>query len=156
MDGPITIPPQDKILERLRFMPYRSIVERRVIPFLPMPGEPQTMEINTPWGVHITARRGDFLISEVNAPDDFWPIDAQIFEDSYIVTRPGYCIKRALIYLVPLVNVTNGDDDRLVKVETVEGPETVRAGDFYLARGIQGEIWPYPKEKVAEVMVPAE
>jgi len=58
--------------------------------------------------------------------------------------------------LVPLVNVTNGNEECLVTVETVEGPETVRAGDFYLARGIQGEIWPYPKEKVAEVMMPAE
>ncbi len=156
MDELIIISPQDKILEHLHFRPYRSIVERRVIPFLPMPGKPQTMEINTPWGVHITARRGDFLISEVNAPDDFWPIDAQIFEDSYIVTRPGYCIKRALIYLVPLVNVTNGNEECLVTIKTVEGPETVRAGDFFLARGIQGEIWPYPKEKVAEVMMPAE
>ncbi len=158
MEEPLQISPQDKILEQLNFKPYRSVVERRVIPFMPAPGEPQTMEIDTPWGVQITARRGDFLVSETGAPDDFWPIDAQIFEESYIITRPGYCIKRALIYLAPLVDATHGVEDRLVTIETVEGRETVRAGDFYLARGIKGEIWPYPKEKVesGEIMVPAE
>ena len=46
--------------------------------------------------------------------------------------------------------------DRLVKVVTLEGDETVRAGDFYLAKGVQGEVWPYPKEKIKDVMVPAE
>lgn len=152
----LIVSPQDKILEQLDFKPYRSIVERRVLPFLPAPGEPQTMEIKTPWGVELTARRGDFLISELETPEDYWPINAQIFEESYIITRPGYCIKRALIHLVPLTHLTGGDEDRAVTVETVEGPETVRAGDFYLARGIKGEIWPYPKEKVKEVMVPAE
>ena len=150
------ISPQDKILERLYFRPYRSIVERRVKPFLPAPNEPQTMEINTPWGGQLTAKRGDLLISEKDAPEDCWPIDPKIFEESYTVTRPGYCVKRALIYLVPLTDVTNRVADRLVTVETVEGPETVRAGDFYLARGIKGEIWPYPKDKVEEVMVPAD
>ena len=152
----LIVSPQDKVLEQLDFKPYRSIVERRVLPFLPAPGEPQTMEIKTPWGVELTARRGDFLISELETPEDYWPIDAQIFEESYVITRPGYCVKRALIHLVPLTDLTGGDGDRAVTVETVEGPETVRAGDFYLARGIKGEIWPYPREKVKEVMVPAE
>ena len=156
MEEPLVVSPKDKILERLDFKPYRSIVERRVLPFLPVSGEPQTMEIRTPWGVELTARRGDFLISEIETPNDFWPIDPQIFEDSYIITRPGYCIKRARINLVPLIDLTDGVADRLVTIETVEGPETVRAGDFYLARGIKGEIWPYPKEKVKEVMVPVE
>jgi hypothetical protein len=55
-----------------------------------------------------------------------------------------------------MTDVTHGDADQLVTVETLEGPETVRAGDFYLAKGIRGEIWPYPKEKVDDVMIPAE
>jgi hypothetical protein len=72
------------------------------------------------------------------------------------VVRPGYCIKRAITWLVQLTDLTSGVEDRMVTVETLEGPETVRAGDFYLAKGVKGEIWPYPKEKVNEVMVPAD
>ena len=41
-------------------------------------------------------------------------------------------------------------------VKTMEGEETVRAGDFYLARGVKGEIWAYPQEKVGTIMIPAE
>ena len=65
-------------------------------------------------------------------------------------------MKRALTKLAPLVDVTDGDEDRMVTVYTLEGPETVRAGDFYLARGIHDEIWTYPKDKVKEVLKPAE
>ena len=68
MGEPLIIRPNDSILATLNFKPYRSNVERRVIPFLPGPGESQTMEINTPWGMRLTARRGDFLVSELDAP----------------------------------------------------------------------------------------
>ena len=34
-------------------------------------------------------------------------------------------------------------------------PLTVRAGDFLLAKGVQGEIWPYPKAKFLKKMKPA-
>jgi len=113
------------------------------------------MEINTPWGAQLTARRGDFLVSEVETPDDFWPIDPVIFEDSYVMIRPGYCVKKAITLLVPLTDIT-GDPNRHVTVVSLEGAETVRAGDFYLAKGIKGEIWPYPKEKINDVMTPAD
>lgn len=145
----------DPILATLNFKPYRSKVERRVVPFLPAPDEPQTLEINTPWGAQLTARKGDFLVSEIATPNDFWPIDPVIFEESYIITRPGFCVKKAVTLLVPLTDVT-GDPDRKVTVVALEGRETVRAGDFFLAKGIKGEIWAYPKEKVKHVMVPAE
>jgi hypothetical protein len=156
MNDPITITSSDAILERLHFKPYRSKVERRVIPFMPAPGEAQSMEIKTPWGTVLTARSGDFLISEIEKPYDYWPINAQIFEESYVIIRPGYCVKKAITWLTPLTDITHGDPDALVRVETLEGPITVRAGDFYLAKGIKGEVWPYPKEKIAQVMVPAE
>jgi hypothetical protein len=130
-------------------------VERRVVPFFPAPDEPQTMEIDTPWGTQLTARKGDFLVSEVETPDDYWPIDPMIFEESYVMIRPGYCVKKAITLLVPLIDLT-GDPGREVTVVTLEGPETVKAGDFYLAKGIKGEIWPYPKEKIGEVMTPVE
>jgi hypothetical protein len=155
LSEPLTITSSDSILEKLNFKPYRSKVERRVVPFFPAPGEPQSLEIKTPWGAQLTARKGDFLVSEVETPDDYWPIDPVIFEDSYVIIRPGYCVKKAITLLVPLTEVTH-DPEREVTVVSLEGPETVRAGDFYLAKGIRGEIWPYPKEKIDDVMMPAE
>lgn len=146
----------DPILDRLKFKPYRSIVERRFERFLPKPSEPDRMEIPTPWGESLTATPGDYLVSEMDSPNDRWPVEAEIFENSYEIVRPGVCIKRAVTRLVPLVDVTDGDADQMVTVYTLEGPETVRAGDFYLARGIHDEIWTYPKDKVQSVMKPAE
>ena len=156
MSKPVVITSDDSILKSLNFKPYRSKVERRVIPFLPNPGDPQTLDVKTPWGAVLTAKKGDFLVSEVDSPNDYWPIDPVIFEESYIVTRPGYCAKNAVTLLVPLTEITNGDPDQKVTVVSLEGPETVRAGDFFLAKGIKGEVWPYPKEKVDDVMTPAE
>ena len=155
MRAPIVICSDDSILRTLNFKPYRSKVERRVIPFLPPPGEPQSMEVSTPWGAQLTAKFGDFLVSEVDTPSDYWPIDPVIFEESYVIIRPGYCVKKALTLLVPLTDIT-GDPEREVTIISLEGPETVKAGDFYLAKGIKGEVWPYPKEKVADVMLPAD
>lgn len=155
MSSPLIIKSTDSILTKLNFKPYRSKVERRVVPFLPGPDEPQALEINTPWGTQLTAHKGDFLVSEVATPNDYWAIDPVIFEESYVITRPGYCAKKAITFLTPLTEIT-GDPDKEVTVVTLEGAETVRAGDFYLAKGVKGEIWPYPKEKIADVMVPAE
>ena len=152
---PLVITSSDSILETLNFKPYRSKVERRVVPFFPRPDESQTLEIDTPWGTHLTARKGDFLVSEVETPDDYWAIDPVIFEESYVIVRPGYCVKKAITLLVPLTDITD-DPDQEVTVVSLEGDETVRAGDFYLAKGIKGEIWPYPKEKIKDVMTPAD
>jgi hypothetical protein len=156
MSDPLIISSSDSILSMLRFKPFRSKVERRVVPFLPAPDEPQSIEINTPWGGQLTAHKGDFLVSELAAPNDYWSIDPVIFEESYIITRPGFCVKKAITLLVPLTDVTNGDPDRQVTVITLEGPETVRAGDFFLAKGVRGEIWPYPMDKIKDVLAPAE
>ena len=155
MTEPLVITSNDPILQKLNFKAYRSTVERRVVPFFPAPDEPQTLEINTPWGTHLTARKGDFLISEVETPNDYWSVDPVIFEESYVMIRPGYCVKKAITLLVPLTDITD-DPYRKVTVVTLEGPETVKAGDFYLAKGIKGEIWPYPKEKIGDVMMPVE
>ena len=129
---------------------------RRAAPFMPRENEPQTMEVKTPWGSVLTAKKGDFLISEMDAPDDYWPIDAKIFDETYVVVGPGLCVKRAVTLLVPLSEVTGGGESRMVTVHTLEGPETVRAGDFFLAKGVRGEIWPYPNEKVLSKMRPVE
>jgi len=156
MNNPMVITSDDAILRSLNFKPYRSKVERRVIPFVPSLDEPQTMEVNTPWGAQLTAKRGDFLVSEMEKPHDFWPVDPSIFDESYVLIRPGYCVKKAITLLVPMTDITHGDPDQKVTVVSMEGSETVRAGDFYLAKGIKGEIWAYPKDKISEVMTPAE
>lgn len=152
MTEPIVITSDSPILDTLNFKPYRNTSIRKVKPFLPNPDEPQTLEVKAPWGATLIAKKGDMLISEIDAPDDVWPIDPEIFDKTYMMTAPGVCIKRAVVMLTPLVEITHGDADQLVTIETLEGPETVRAGDFYLAKGIRGEIWAYPNEKVKEKM----
>jgi hypothetical protein len=154
MKETVVLSPDDPILDSLNFKPYRSTVVRRVVPFIPKDDQPQTIEVITPWGAKLTAKKGDFLVSEVDSPDDIWPIASNIFDETYIMTAPGLCIKRAITMLVPLADVTGGDEDRKVTVHTYEGPVTVRAGDFLLAKGARGEIWPFPKEKAEEKMKP--
>ncbi|HEX9330371.1 MAG TPA: hypothetical protein VF896_00705 [Anaerolineales bacterium] len=153
MSDPLVIKPTDPILSTLNFKRYHTIVERRVVPFLPAPDEPQTMDVDTLWGAKLIVRKGDFLASEVATPNDFWPIDPVIFEESYVIIRPGYCVKKAVTLLVPLTDIT-GDPDCKVTVVSLEGPTTVRAGDFFLAKGVQGEIWAIPEEGIDNVMMP--
>lgn len=155
MKEPVVITSSDPVLMSLPFKPFRSKVERRVIPFMPAPGEAQSMEVKTPWGAMLTAKSGDFLVSEVDKPYDYWPIEPSIFEESYVLIRPGYCVKKAVTLLTPLIEVTH-DPEVLVTVVTLEGNVTVRAGDFFLAKGVQGEVWPYPKDKIEQVMMPAD
>jgi hypothetical protein len=155
MKAPISLMSDDPILNFLNFKPYRNMVARHVAPFSPKDDEPQTMDVVTPWGATLTAKKGDLLVSELDKPDDMWPIDSQIFDDTYLITAPGFCIKRAITLLVPLTDLTDGDEDQTVLIHTLEGSETVRAGDFLLAKGIRGEIWPYPKDKAERIMKPA-
>ncbi len=145
----------DSGLNGLDFKPYRNAVERRAIQFLPRPSELQLLSVKTPWGETLKAKKGDYIVNELDTPKDKWPVDRQIFEESYLETRPGYYVKRALTYLVPLSDVT-GDSEQLITVFTLEGAVTVRSGDFYLARGIKGEIWPYPRHKVETTLKMAE
>lgn len=156
MEMQIELHSGDEALKRLNFRAYRMTDERRVTVFLPAPDEPQTKEIVTPWGGLLTATHGDYLVSEADSPADCWPIEKQIFEETYEIIRPGVCVKRAVILLAPLVDVTGGDEDKMVIVHTLEGIEAARAGDFYLARGVMGEIWCYPKEKVLKKMRPVD
>lgn len=156
MKEPLQLKSDDPIVKKLNFKPYRSIVQRRVTPFAPDADEPQTKTVVTPWGSELTIKKGDLLISELDNPGDAWPIDAEIFDQTYMIVAPGFCLKRALTLLVPLEDATGGDPDQIVTVHTLEGTETVRAGDFFLAKGVKGEIWPYPKNKAAETMRLAE
>jgi hypothetical protein len=153
MSEPLVITSQDPILKTLRFKPFMNSDERGVEQFLPGPDASQTIEVKTPWGADLTAKHGDYIVSDLTKTDDRWPVDKQIFEDTYLITRPGFCMKKAVTELVPLVELTNGDANQLVIVETLEGSETVRAGDFYLARGIKGEIWPYPANRMTGTLM---
>ena len=146
---------EDEIMQHLRFRPYRNSMERRAVQFLPGPNEPQITNIQTPWGETLLCKHGDYIVNEMNTPKDRWPVDKEIFESSYLEVRPGSYVKRPLTYLVPLIDVTN-DPHQQVLVHTMEGDVTVRAGDFYLARGIKGEIWPYPKDKADTSLIPAD
>ncbi len=157
MSNPILITSQDAIIKTLDFKAYRSTVERRVERFMPAPDTLQDIEIATPWGEFLTANAGDYLVSELDTPpEDRWPVESGIFEKTYMLTRPGYCVKQALTYLVPLVDAIGGDANQEVGVKTLEGLVSVRAGDFYLALGVEGEIWPYPKDKIGTVMALVE
>lgn len=76
-----------------------------------------------------------------------------IFKATYKITRPGFCSKQDIVQLAPMIDLTDGDEDAQVTVTSLEGTNTVRAGDFFLARGSKGEVWSFPKQKAAEVLV---
>lgn len=156
MEEPLIVTSDDPILQSLHFKAYRSARERRMVPFSPAEGEPQTREITTRGGRVLTAQRGDILLSEMDTPEYVWPVDPQIFEASYVIVRPGVCVKRAVTRLVPLTELTDGNPDREVTVVSLEGANTVRAGDYYLAKGVAGEIWAYDAKKVGIIMKPVE
>ena len=156
MTQPVILTSDSPLLEKLKFKPYRSSVVRKVKPFMPLPNQPQTIDVQTPWGATLTAKKGDMLLSELDSPNDVWPVDAEIFSETYMMVERGYCIKNAVTMLVPMTDVTNGNEEEKVTIESLEGPQTVRAGDFYLARGIKGELWSIPKEKVETRMKPVE
>jgi hypothetical protein len=156
MTDPILLTSESPILNKLNFRPFRSSVVRRVRSFLPSLEESQTLDLKTPWGATLTAKSGDKLLSELDSPNDEWPVDGAIFGESYMMVERGYCIKSAVTMLVPMTDVTGGNADGLVSLETLEGKQTVRAGDFYLARGVQGEIWSIPNKKVETIMKPVE
>ena len=139
------------LVEGTMFEKYRCKNKRRAVKFSPEPHEPQEMELKTPWGAVLKVSRGDYIVSELETPDDHWPVAAQIFEDSYEEVAPGIYCKRAITQLAPLTRLVP-DANQTVTIETLEGNVTVRAGDFYLARGINDEIWPYPIEDVKSDM----
>jgi len=143
---------EDSLIQETPFKHYRSNVARRAVQYLPKSSEPEEIDIQTPWGEVLVCSRGDYIVSEMDKPDDRWPVSAEIFEDTYVQIRPGIYIKRATTELAPLVDFTNGNPEVQVIVHTLEGTVKVRAGDFYLAHGTRGEIWPVPSEKVDQMI----
>ena len=78
-----------------------------------------------------------------------------IFDTTYNRTRNNTYIKSASVLLVPLTQITGNPDEEVI-IYTLEGPVTVRSGDFYLAQGIEKEIWPIPKDKVGTELIPLD
>jgi len=152
MSQPTEIRAQDKILLKLPFKSYRYTQERQAVQFWPHSRDPQTMVIQTPWGAELIVEKGDYIVNDVGSPDNRWPVKQDIFEATYLEIRPGVFIKRAIVHLYPLRDFTK-DSEQLVRVHTLEGVVTVRAGDFYLAKGIKGEVWPMPNDKVESSLV---
>ena len=150
MTKPIEIKSDDPILKKVKFKIYSYKDKRVARQFNPDPDEPQTQELKTSWGDTLTLKRGDYLVSDVNNPENAWPVEREVFERSHQETMPGTGLfkKISLVSLVPLTVFTEGNPDQLVTVYTLEGQETVPAGKYHLAKGIKGEIWPYPNEKI--------
>lgn len=149
--GTIRIAPGDDLLKKLVFGQYRCTQTRRAVQFLPAPQEPQQVEINTPWGAQLKMTSGDFLVSEMDQPEDQWPVEQGIFKETYEEVAPEVYRKKAITWLVPLTDIIP-DPEQTVVIETLEGDVEVQAGDFYLAKGVKGEIWPYPAEEVRSDM----
>ena len=143
-------------LKILSFKPYRyKGVERQAEQFLPEENDPPTKEIKTPWGATLMAAPGDYIVHDKDNPEDTWVVEKNIFNTTYIRSRAGLYVKKSHVLLVPLTEVTGHVDEEVV-IYTKEGAVTVRSGDFYLARGVEGEIWPVPKEKVGTDLIPVE
>ncbi|MCH9651923.1 MAG: hypothetical protein K0U98_27085 [Deltaproteobacteria bacterium] len=90
---------------------------------------------------------GDYIVSEVGNPKRRWPVNREIFEKTYENLEKGLFRKKVVIEMIPLVEIT-GDSDAVVRIHTREGAIEVRAGDFYLARGVEGELYSFPNGKV--------
>lgn len=143
-------------LKILNFRPYCCAgSERNAEQYVPSDGEPETKEIQAPWGGVLTAEAGDYIVSDIENPNDSWVVKKDIFDTTYSKTSKNTFIKSANVLLVPLTEIT-GDPDEVVIVHTLEGPMEVRSGDFYLAMGVEKEIWPIPKEKVETEFIPLD
>jgi len=143
-------------LKILNFRPYCSdSVERRAEQFLPESGESQTKEIDAPWGGTLIAEAGDYIVSDLENLADSWVVKRDIFDTTYNRTRRNTFVKSKSVLLVPLTEITGNPDEDVI-IHTLEGQVTVRSGDFYLAQGVEKEIWPIPKEKVETEYIPLD
>lgn len=130
----------------LRELPFRKVRYKQIrcaSQFFPGPGEPQEMTLHTNWGGELTVKVGDFLVHPQDDPDNVWPVARTIFEQTYEALGGGRFQKSVLTEIIPLEQITQ-DPNQFVIVKSLEGELRVRSGDFYLARGTQGEIWPIP------------
>ncbi len=155
MSDPVVLRSDDDVVRNAKYTIYGYRDRRIAKQFLPAPDEPQTFEIEVPWGGTLMGKTGDYIVSSADDPTDSWPVERDIFEKSHKEEEPGSGIfkKTATVAMVPLTEFTNGDPDQMVTVFSLEGAETVPAGRFHLARGIKNEIWVYPSHKIVENLI---
>ena len=173
--GVLVLREDDPSLASLDFRPYRSAAARHACQFLPGPDEPQILSVRCPWGETLTAEPGDYVVSEselAGSEEDRWVVSRCIFERTYAPISEDdddtrrklgsgrgkegeerLFRKEAMTHLVPMIAACGGDPESRAILCTREGEVTVRAGDFHLARGADGEIWPIPNEKVGRELV---
>jgi len=152
---PFELRASDPIIDTLTFQTYRYTNKRKAEQFLPAANQPQTIQVKTRWGGVLNGKRGDYLVWEINDPEERWVVDEAIFWESYLEIEAGIFVKSATVDLAPLIDVTR-DPDREVIIYSLEGPLRVRAGDFYLAIGVKKEIWPAQIEHINRCMKPVE
>ena len=158
MEKLIELKQDDAILKRVKFKIYGYKDKRVAHQFLPDPDEPDTKNIDVSGGNTLIIKRGDYLVSDAGDPEHAWPVEKEIFEQSHQEEQPGSGLFRkiSLVMLAPLTEFTGGNPDQMVIVHTLEGPETVRAGDYHVARGIKGEIWPFPNDRIEKHLYEVE
>lgn len=152
---PLEIRAGDPVIKSLPFKTYRYTNKRKAEQFLPDANQPQSIRIETSWGGVLTGKCGDFIVWELDHPGERWIVEKEIFQASYTEIEAGIFVKNATVDLAPLTDLTR-DPDREVIIYSLEGPLRVRAGDFFLAMGIQKEIWPAPIEHIKNCMKPLE
>lgn len=152
----LRIQSDDPILDRLSFVTYRYRPRpvRQAAQFLPRPDQPQTITLTQPNGLKLTAERGDYLVNALGSMHHRWPVRKDIFEQSYRAIRPGYYVKHATVELLPLTQLTEENPDQRITIVSIEGEETVRAGDYYLARGVNKELWVVTRKSIGKTIVP--
>lgn len=145
----LEISPGDAILKKLDFKPYRYTTKRSAKQYLPGEDQPQTISVKTPWGGVLRGEKGDYLVNEYGNPDNQWVVRQDLFEETYQELDQGIYHKKAIVELVPLTEITH-DPDQEITIHSLEGSLTVRSGDFHLARGVEGKIWPAPNKEISK------
>jgi len=155
MAAQVEIRADDPVIQKVNFKTYRYTTRREADQFCPDPDESQTKVVKTPWDDELTAHSGDYLVHEQGQPEDQWVVEKDIFEDTYENIEQGTYVKKSTVELAPLTALTQ-DPDQEVKIHSREGVLTVRAGDYFLAKGSQEEIWPISNDKVEQNMEPVD
>lgn len=148
---PLELKASDPIINSLVFKTYRYTNKRQAEQFLPDADQSQTIHIETGWGGVLTGSSGDYIVWELDNPEERWVVENEIFLASYTEIETGIFVKNATVDLAPLTDITR-DPDREVIIYSIEGPLRVRSGDFYLALGVKKEIWPAPIEHIKNCM----
>ena len=74
-------------------------------------------------------------------------VSSSAIQNSYIIDIDEHALYELII--------TNNGEPGTFEIYSLVGVD-ISPKNFYLAKGVKGEVWPYPKEKIDDVMMPAE